>query len=355
MRVFPIGHDRLAEFIAAGEVPYRADIHHIPALRAPLEAELSGRSTFAAYGTLQPFLVERESRVVGRAAALLNPRLKDGDAPCGQIGWFECADDLDAARALFEACDAWLRERGARKALGPMNGGAHRLHRLMVAGFERTPFLFEPRNPPYYVKLFESCGWQRVFTWHSFDVPRDQAATALARVQRVMELRPPKGHIDLLDPSKPAETMGRVHALLDGVWSDHLGYASISLEELAEVFGGALALMTERNIGVFVADGVDVACGFTYPDRAAEVRALHGDVSGYSGWRGAPVSRVVLHTTAAIPEARGRRGILAIFERGLRYALEDGAKEVILGMVVDGLWFGLAEPTRSYALYSRSL
>ena len=53
-----------------------------------------------------------------------------------------------------------------------VGGWAHRLHRFMVRGFERAPFLFEPRNPPYYPRLFEANGFAPVHRWYSYEISR---------------------------------------------------------------------------------------------------------------------------------------------------------------------------------------
>src|SRR2546430_17312762 len=101
-------------------------------------------------------------RVRGRAAASVNRRLRDAThAPIGQVGFFEAEDDDAVAKSLLDAALAWLGGEGARSAWGPMNGGGHPAHRLMTKGVEPAPFLFEPRNPPYYPRLFEACGFAR--------------------------------------------------------------------------------------------------------------------------------------------------------------------------------------------------
>ena len=87
-------------------------------LREVVRRELGGAAVPG--GALQPFLVKRGGPPLGRLAAIVNPRLTgEGGAPLGQIGHFACADDREAALALFEAAFAWLRRAGSAACSAP--------------------------------------------------------------------------------------------------------------------------------------------------------------------------------------------------------------------------------------------
>src|SRR5262245_24849914 len=103
----------------------------IPPTRARLQQELTGADAFGRYGRIQMFGCENEGRLVGRIAAIVNPKLIDAAGhPVGQVGYFESIDDAQVASILFDGAFAWLRAAGARQVLGPMNGGPHRTHRF---------------------------------------------------------------------------------------------------------------------------------------------------------------------------------------------------------------------------------
>lgn len=362
MRAVPVGVDQLSGFIEltwqlAGEDP-----HFVPPLRAQLELELGGRSAFFRHGRLQMF----QCGHLGRIAALIDPRLTDeSGTPIGMVGYFECVDDERVAAALMDSSFAWLSSRGARRALGPMNGGAHRLHRLLVRGFDRAPFLFEPRNPAYYPRLFAACGFAPVHRWYSYEFDRAEVVTLQRRVETAVRLSnrvadlPFSGRIELLAPRDTSSTLLRLHALLDGLWQGHVGYSSLDIEEFSEVFAGVLPLLGPRHVGALVEDEKDVGCGLVYPDYVAEVRALAGDVSRWASWvaDAAPASRLIMHTLALTPKARGTAGALLLLEQGLRQFLEDGHEQLLMALAVEGLrLFGQGtQPTREYALYGRAL
>lgn len=347
-------------FLAVTEQVRPADPREVPPLRDPLRAELAGQSILSTYARHRLFVAEDGGRPCGRIAAILNPLLPDeSGAPYGQLGYFECRDDEQAARVLIEAGIEWLRGQGARQILAPMNGGAHRLYRFLVRGFERDPFLFEPRNPAYYPRLFEQCGFQVALRCHSYEFGRDELLPFKPLIEQLAAQRAPGIWGEFLDPSRMEETLARLHPLLDEFWRGHLGYHSITREEFAELFRGPLSLMTNRIIGVILnGAGEDVGLVFGYPDYVNEVRALQGDARGWGAWLGhVRATRAVWHTLACKREARGTGASALGLSWALRNFFEDGYERLLVAFVLEEwkLFRQLREPTREYALYRRVL
>src|SRR3981189_1124863 len=66
------------------------------------------------------FLARRDGRVVGRVSAHGHRAYHRhrGERRVG-LGFFECEHGPEAARALLDAADAWLRARGQTEMVGP--------------------------------------------------------------------------------------------------------------------------------------------------------------------------------------------------------------------------------------------
>ncbi len=358
MRISAIGPEGLDAFIELGYRLQRDDPAWVPPLRQQLVFELSGASELASYAQQQLFVCERDGQMIGRVAAMVNSKLADSaGAPLGQLGYFECVDDETVATALFEAGAAWLRERGCRQLLAPMNGGAHRLHRLMVRGFASEPFLFEPRNPAYYPRLFEAWGMRPAHRWFSYQLDAAAIDKLAGRFGRVVDARPLPGRLEAMDPRDLPATLVRLHGLLDDFWNGHVGYASLSLAEFGEAFGGALAVMTRYNLCLYHEEGRDLGCAFMYPDHVEEARKLAGDAAGWARWMNGPMpKRMIMHTLALRPEVRTTPVPMALMECGLIKLRIDGYDQLIVALAVEGLLGKqLGEPTREYVLYGRTL
>jgi hypothetical protein len=353
--IHAVGSDAIPEFLAVADRVNASDPRWVPPLRQQLAFELGGPCEMSKYGRWQMFLADDGW---GRIAAIVNPRLTGASgAPLGQLGYFECADDTTLATALFDAGAAWLRAQGCRELLGPMNGGAHRLHRLLVRGFAEDPFLFEPRNPAYYPRLFEAWGMRVVHRWFTYELAADKIDELGRRFGRVVDARPLHGALVIGNPGDAGDTLARLHRLLDDFWTGHIGYASLSLAEFAEAFAGALAVMTQRNLCIYNEDGRDLGCAFMYADFVAEARQLAGDASGWARWMAGPMpKRMIMHTLALRPEARTSTVPLALMEAGCLKLREDGFDTLLVALVVEGLLGKQLGPaTREYALYGKTI
>ncbi|MDF3291830.1 hypothetical protein [Streptomyces silvisoli] len=107
-------------------------------------------------------MAHRGKEIAGRVAAVSNPRhnAHHGGSD-GFFGLFECTDDPDAARALFEAAAGWLRARGLTSMIGPVGSSTNGECGTLVEGFSSPPTILMPYNPPYHAELLGSCGFTK--------------------------------------------------------------------------------------------------------------------------------------------------------------------------------------------------
>ena len=115
------GRRDLREFV---ELPYR--LHStsgvwVPPLRLERRIFLSRRfNAFFSHGDAQLFLARRDGRVVGRISAQYDEAFnRFHDARWGWFGFLELEDDPAIMDALLAAAEAWLRERGMERMVGP--------------------------------------------------------------------------------------------------------------------------------------------------------------------------------------------------------------------------------------------
>jgi hypothetical protein len=356
VRVVEAGTGDLESFVELGTALRAADADYSAPLRAAVLAEL--RHGPGGGGVIQPMLALRGGAPVGRVAALVHPALQEVPGrPLGQVGYYECADDPAAAAALLEAACGWLRGRGLRRAVGPMNGGAHRAFRLLTAGFDTAPHLLEPRTPPRYLDHFEAAGFAPVHRWTAHE-PDAGTVAALGRTLRRIAARS-RHRTAPIEERDAAAVLPRLHRLLDRAWEGYPGYVPTSLEEFARAFGGLLAILPPRHLEVVVGDGgEDLGFGFLLPDWFGPVRALEGDASGWGRWLPGPLpERVVFHTVAVLPEARHGAAAAALMARGCEVALELGYRRFLFALTREDFRSHVRRlpATRRYALLGRAL
>jgi GNAT superfamily N-acetyltransferase len=128
---------------------------------APLLMELNKRldqskNPFFKHAEAQYFLAYRDGRPVGRISAHIDRNFNEfQDNAWGLFGWFECEEDPEAARALLDAAEGWLRERGRDRMVGPMDFTTNDEIGLLIEGHEYPPIILCPWHHPYYQRLLE--------------------------------------------------------------------------------------------------------------------------------------------------------------------------------------------------------
>jgi GNAT superfamily N-acetyltransferase len=343
----------------------------IPALRISTHSNLDPKhNPFFVNAERALFLAEEGGRPLGRIAAIHNGWLKDAGQDPGIFGFFECVDRQDVAGALLQAAEAWLRERGCARVLGPWNPSSNYDGGILIRGFEHPQTFFTSWNPEYYGALFEGAGYGKakdLLAWH-IDIDRAERGVQerFGPLVKSMEERSrlDVGPIDLKDFET---TMRRCWHVYTECWKTNWGFCPISLDEWLYlgkemkplmVRGGGIQVMSEGEIIGFI---------LAMPDYN---RAIQADRSGRLfplNWlrllRGrvhAPWVRTLL--AGVLPQAR-RKGVLSLMlyaaMRGAgRYGVQHIEASWILedntemNSVLEALE---AEPYRTWRIYARNI
>jgi len=130
-----------------------------------------GNHPFYDHAESVTLLAEQAGRTVGRLAVFINRVHNDKyDEHRGFFGFFECINDVSVASALFDAGQAWLRERGMTVVRGPVNPSLNYTCGLLVNGFARRPCFLMTYNPQYYAVLLESCGFTKSQDLYAYEM-----------------------------------------------------------------------------------------------------------------------------------------------------------------------------------------
>src|SRR5881275_1262535 len=139
---------------------YRNEPQWVPPLLMELRKRLDReRNPFFNHAEAEYFLAWRDGRPVGRISAHLDRHFNEFQKhEWGMFGFFECEPDAEAAHALLEDAEKWLRDRGRDRMVGPMDFTTNDECGVLIEGYEREPLVLEPWHPPYYRELLEGLG-----------------------------------------------------------------------------------------------------------------------------------------------------------------------------------------------------
>ena len=78
----------------------------------------------------------------------------------GFFGFFECVEDLEVARELLHAGEAWLRERGMSVIRGPFNFSTNDECGFLARGFDSMPVFQMPYTKSYYLDFMAALAYR---------------------------------------------------------------------------------------------------------------------------------------------------------------------------------------------------
>ena len=330
-------------FVAFPYALYAADELWVAPLRGEERDRWDERRNPALRGRwARRYLARRDGRVVGRVAAIEDPAFAGRWLPgSGFFGFFECADDPEAARGLLDTVAAALRGRGLAHAVGPVNLSTHDEVGALVEGFDSPPMLLSPYNPRYLPALIEGAGYTARADYQSYRwLPAMGLAPAAARILRAARRGAGRGvSVRPVDPRRWEEECRGLHELYNASFEAVWGFVPMSWDEFrvrAEQFRPFLA---PELVHVAEMDGRPVGFGLALPDANEALRPLRGRLWPF-GW---------LRLLRALPRVRGARFVLlgvrpGYTGRGIAVRL---AAEVAEGCRRHGVRYGEASLVRA--------
>ena len=249
---------------------YKDDSNWVPPLLFDRKKLLDTRANpFWKSATRELFLAWKDDRVVGRIAAIYDPRYQETyGEPCGYFGFFESIGDDSVARALFEAAEAWLRSKGAVSVIGPLQPSLNDEAGLLVRGFDDPPQTLMSYNPEYYSALIESNGYTKIKDLYAWRLTKEFLTEKLKRVRNlVIEREQITVRNFRFSPKKSFnQDVQRLRELYNTAWAPNWGNIRMSKAEV-EAMADDLKLVAEKDL-VLVAekDGQPIGFVIALPD-----------------------------------------------------------------------------------------
>jgi GNAT superfamily N-acetyltransferase len=320
---------------------------------------------------VERFLVRRGGRPVGRVAAIVDEAFAERWMPgAGMFGFFECADDAEAARALLGTAEAALRGRGRSGVVGPINLTTHDEAGLLVEGFDLRPAVLGPYNPPYYSALLEGSGYLPCRDYHAYLwQPRQVRSEAVERLERAAARRAglfADVRLRAAEPRRWDDEVRALHAVYNASFADLWGFVPISHDEFAKRAAGFRPFFRPELLVLAEAGERVVGFGLVLPDVNEALAGLRGRLLPF-GWlrllrgiRRIRSGRFIL--MGVLPEFAGRGLAPVIASRLQRAAERIGMGPVEISLVAGANQrmrnvieaFGCTH-TKTFRLYQKGL
>ena len=301
-------------------IPYRLYENHpqwVPPLFIDAETQLNRRKhPFYEHSDADFFIAVRDGRDIGRIAALENRRFNDYHGTRqSQFYLFDCEDDAEAARLLFEHVFEWAKNRQLDTVVGPKGFGVLDGYGLIIEGYEhRQMMTMMNYNYPYYVHLVEGNGFTKEVDFVSCYLGADTFHLP-ERIHSIAERVLARGALQVQrfrtknDLKAWADRIGKAY---NNAFVNNWEYYPLTQREIAFLLENLLTIADPRLIKVITHGEEAVGFLFGFADVSAALQRAKGKLLPFglidimlevrrTKW-------VALNGAGILPEFQGRGG-----------------------------------------------
>jgi len=272
------GRREMNEFIQWPMRLYRNAPFFVPPLIQERKAFFSADNPIFKFTEVAYFLAKDEQgATVGRMTAHINRRHNEfAGERAGFFGFFECVEDLEAARALLHAGEAWLRERGMSVIRGPFNFSTNDECGFLARGFDSMPVFQMPYTKRYYLDFMAALEYRPVKDLLAYLY--ESTGEIPPRVVRFAERAGERSGVTVrtFDRSRSAEEVKCMFDIYNRAWEKNWGFIPMEEAEfryaaknMGQVLDPTLALLAEK-------DGRPIGFSLTVPDYNPLFKKMNG-------------------------------------------------------------------------------
>ncbi len=212
-------------------------------------------------------LLRRDGDPVGRCS-LVMPR--SGSTDPAVLGFFECINDVHAARTLLARVEELCLSHGAHGVRGPFSPTTSGVTGIQLDHFDEANVLYEACTPPYYAQLLEASGCrveQRGRTWRSL--------TLRADMESLLQRLPPRSsrfRIRAMRLSNLHRGVEDLASVIDAAFRDNWSREEMQLDEYFFVARFLLPAWRGSSLSLVYDESRPAGVALCFPDVNAAFR-----------------------------------------------------------------------------------
>lgn len=270
----------LQEFIDLPWKIYASYPKWVPPLKKEVRRLLDpDKHPFWVFSERTLFLARRGPETVGRIAGIIDRQYNQcHNESMGVWGFFECADDPEAAAALFAAVAAWGRQKGMTFLRGPLNPSLNNESGLLVEGFEYPPVVGMPYNPPYYLELVEASGFTKEKDLLAFLIDGEYRLPDW--MERLAERTAQKKGVRIrhVDPHRMNAEYDLIREIYNDSWVGNWGFVPLTVNEMREIQKNVEHFADPELVFFIYHDDEPAAVCVIFPDVNPLLKRLNGRI-----------------------------------------------------------------------------
>jgi hypothetical protein len=324
----------LMKFIKLPWKIYKGDKCWVPPLIKDVLASLDPvKNPTLEKGKHEMYLAFMDNEPVGRIFAGYDSFLNEKkNMNMGYFSLFECINNSEVAKLLFDTSFVWFKENKIDKVIGPVSATGtddDECKGLLIDCFDRPPVIMNSYNPQYYQKLMEEYGFEKDYDVFAYYLDKDRTfakdpSKAIEYAQKRYSFR-----VDTLNTRNIENEILDIKHVLDlavpDEWPD---LAAPTLEDVRALAKKLLANADPELIAI--ARSGDEAIGFSIalPDFNQILIHLNGRITPLAAlkylWYKRKINCARMFVMFVIPSFRSKGVSFAIYYRVFKNGIEKG-------------------------------
>jgi hypothetical protein len=269
----------LKKFIHLPAIIHRGHAMWVPPIYADERRFFNPRKNRAfSYCETTLALAYRGSRLSGRIMGIINKRSNDlrGEKKA-RFGCLECFEDEEVAHLLLDYVEAWAREKGMDKLVGPLGFTEQDPEGFLVEGFEYEPTIATYYNFEYILRFLRSKGYTKevdyvVYRIKTFDeIPEFY--------QKIYDRVLARGKFSVVEFTKRKEIKPYILpilGLMNETFGDLYGYTALDEAEMASLAKQYLPVIDPRFVKAIAEDERVIGFILGIPNISEGIRRAKG-------------------------------------------------------------------------------
>ena len=198
-------------------------------------------------GDVKRWILKNNNETIGRIAAFYSSKNDKEKLRVGGCGFFECIDDEEAAKMLFDTAKNWLEKNGYNSMDGPINFGERdKWWGCLVEGFDIDPNYLQNYGKAYYQKLFENYGFQLLFRQLTFLKKVRTPLSEKLSLKAERPLRDPNYNFKTLEKRNIQKYIRDFTKIYNDAWSKYPGVSKLELSQAKLLFAQLKPILDEK-------------------------------------------------------------------------------------------------------------
>ncbi len=261
---------------------YSGDRNWVEPLRFDVKNNLdTKKNPFYQHSKLKLWLAFKNGEIAGRIAGIINDNHNNFHKDkVGFFGFYECINDKEVSRMLFDKAAEFVKSNGMDTLRGPMNPSTNDECGLLIDGFDIPPVMLTTYNPKYYSELIENYGFTKAKDLLAFWINKDviNNEKMMNKLDRVSEMVIKKENlktrnVNLKDFNNEVQKVWEVY---NNSWEENWGFVPMTEDEFNHIAANLKLAVDPDYVEFAEINGETVGFSLALPDVNQAIKGLNG-------------------------------------------------------------------------------